>query len=76
MVMRYYIAAYSDPDSGEMDYKKSGDEANLYLRFPEINEIIKRYNIKSLGITFANGDRLRIYGVNKATKGFANESQL
>jgi hypothetical protein len=71
--MRYYIAAISDPGSAEMDYKESGNEADLYLRFPEIIEVIKRYNIKSLGLTFVNGDRLRIYGVNKATTGLTNE---
>ena len=71
--MRYYIAALGDPGSGETDYKESGNEADLYLRFPEIIEVVKRYNVKSLGLTFVNGDRLRIYGVNKATIGLTNE---
>ena len=74
--MRYYIAAYSEPDSEEMDYKESGNERDLYLKFPEINEVIKRYSIKSFGITFASGDRLRIYGVKREMAGIAEESQM
>jgi len=64
--MRYYIAAHHKPDSKEMDYKESGTEADLCLRFPEIKEVINRYNIKSLIMTFENGDRLRIYNINLA----------
>ena len=70
--MRYYIAAYCQPDSEEMVYKESGSGADLHFKFPEIKEVINRYHIKSIGITFKNGDRLRIYGANKARITLAN----
>jgi len=70
--MRYYIANYCEPDTDEMDYKESGNEADLCLRFPEIKAVIQRYKIKSVGITFGNGDRLRIYGAKKTTVALAN----
>lgn len=61
--MRYYIAACCNTDFEEMNYKESGSEADLYVRYPEIKAVINTHEIRSMGITFENGDRLRIYDV-------------
>ena len=70
--MRYYIAARCNTEFEEMNYKESGNEADLYVRYPEIKEVINRHEIRSMGITFDNGDRLRIYDVNKARGNLVN----
>ena len=71
--MRYYIAAYCcNTDLEDMNYRESGNDEDLYIRFPEIRELINRHEIKSIGITFENGDRLRIYDVNRARDGLVN----
>ena len=72
--MRYYIAACIEQDSKAMNYKEIGNEADLGFRFPEINEFIKRYSIKSVGMTFVNGDRLKIYGVKNTGTDMVLES--
>ena len=68
---------YIDPDSIEEYMARRGYAAFLNalqeMAPSEIIEVVKRYNVKSLGLTFVNGDRLRIYGVNKATIGLTNE---
>ena len=70
--MRYYIAACCNTDFEEMNYKESGNEAELFGRYPEIKEVINRHEIRSIGITFENGDRLRIYDVEKSRVKLSN----
>ena len=63
--MKFYIAGYSGVDTDEMNYKKNGGDEDLYLLFPELKEVINRYQIKSIDIKFSNFDRLRIYDICK-----------
>lgn len=74
--MRYYIAAFCSTDFEEMNYKESGNEAELFARYPEIKEVINRNDIRSIGITFENGDRLRVYDVKRDMTFIAKESQM
>jgi hypothetical protein len=48
-----------------MDYKAHGSGNDLYLHFPELKEIIDRYPFKSIDFRLTNGDRFRIYDINK-----------
>jgi hypothetical protein len=63
--MKFYIAGYAGLGSEEMSYKEQGSGNDLYLHFPELREIINRYPFKSIDFRLTNGDRLRIYDINK-----------
>jgi hypothetical protein len=63
--MKYYMASYSGTVSDGMNYKEQGCGNDLYLHFPELREIINRYPFKTIDFRLANGDRLRIYDINK-----------
>ena len=64
--MKFYIAGYSGFDPDDMDYKKLGGDKDLYTLFPELKEVISRYQIKNIDVRFSNGDRLRVYDIRKA----------
>ena len=66
--MKFYIAGYSGFDPDDMDYKKLGGDKDLYTLFPELKEVISRYQIKNIDVRFSNGDRLRVYDIRKASR--------
>ena len=63
--MRFYMASYSGSVSDGMDYKQQGNGKDLYRHFPELKEIINRYSFKTIDFRLKNGDRLRIYDIDK-----------
>ena len=63
--MKYYMANYTGSVSEGMNYKQQGSSNDLYLLFPELKAIINRYSFKAIDIRLTNGDRLRIYDINK-----------
>jgi hypothetical protein len=63
--MKYYMANYTGSVSEGMNYKQQGSGNDLYLLFPELKAIISRYPFKAIDIRLTNGDRLRIYDINK-----------
>ena len=63
--MKFYISGHSGLDTDQMNYKKIGGDEDLYDLFPELKEVINRYQIKSIDIKFSNFDRLRIYDICK-----------
>jgi len=63
--MKYYMANYTGSVSEGMNYKQQGSSNDLYLLFPELKAIISRYPFKAIDIRLTNGDRLRIYDINK-----------
>ena len=65
--MKFYIAGYSGLDPDDMDYKKLGGDKDLYILFPELKDVISRYQIKNIDVRFSNGDRLRVYDIRKAS---------
>ena len=65
--MKFYIAGYSGFEPDDMDYKKLGGDKDLYVLFPELKEVISRYQIKNIDVRFSNGDRLRVYDIRKAS---------
>jgi hypothetical protein len=69
--MKFYIAGHSGIDTDQMNYKKNGGDEDLYLLFPELKEVINRYQIKSIDIKFSNFDRLRIYDICKNSRNLA-----
>jgi hypothetical protein len=69
--MRYYMASYNGSVSDGMNYKEQGSGNGLYLHFPELKEVINRYPFKSIDFRLTNGDRLRVYDINKS-KGLNN----
>ena len=65
--MKFYIAGYNGFDPDDMDYKKLGGDQDLYVLFPELKEVISRYQIKNIDVRFSNGDRLRVYDICKGS---------
>ena len=63
--MKYYMAGYSGSVEDGMIYKEQGSSKNLYRYFPELKTIIDRYPFRSIDFRLTNGDRLRIYDINK-----------
>jgi hypothetical protein len=63
--MKFYMASYNGSVSDGMNYKEQGSGNDLYLHFPELREIINRYPLKTIDFRLTNGDRLRIYDINK-----------
>lgn len=64
--MKFYLASYNGLDSDEMNYKKHGREKDLYQLFPELRHVINSYPFKSMDVRLVNGDRLRIYDIQRA----------
>ena len=65
-VMKFYIASHSGIASEGMRYKEFGGHKDLDSLFPELTSIINRYSFRTIDIRLTNGDRLRIYDINKA----------
>lgn len=63
--MKYYMANYTGSVSEGMNYTEQGSGKDLYLLFPELKALISRYPLKAIDIRLTNGDRLRIYDINK-----------
>ena len=63
--MKYYMASYSGSVADGMNYKERGSGSDLYLHFPELKEIINRYPLKTIDFRLTNGDRLRVYDIDK-----------
>ena len=63
--MKYYMAGYSGSVEDGMTYKEQGSGKNLYRHFPELKTLIDRYPFRSIDFRLTNGDRLRIYDINK-----------
>ncbi len=72
--MKFYIAGYSVFDPDDMDYKKLGGDKDLYTLFPELKEVISRYQIKNIDVRFSNGDRLRVYDIRKASNSYQQDT--
>ena len=66
--MRFYKASYNGSVSEGMSYKEQGSGNDLYLHFPELREIIQRYPFKTIDLRLTNGDRFRIYDINKSRR--------
>lgn len=66
--MKLYVSSYNGSDSDGMNYKKHGRENDLYQLFPELREVINRYPFKIIDFRLANGDRLRIYDIQRANR--------
>ena len=60
------MASYNGSVTDGMDYKAHGSGNDLYSHFPELKEIIDRYPFKSIDFRLTNGDRFRIYDINKS----------
>jgi len=63
--MKYYMASISGPDADRMNYIARGGESDLYRNFPEFEAIVNRYALRSIDVRLVNGDRLRIYEIDK-----------
>ena len=63
--MKFYIASHSGIASDGMSYKEFGGHKDLNSLFPELTKILKRYSFRTVDIRLTNGDRLRIYDINK-----------
>jgi hypothetical protein len=63
--MKYYIAGHSGITSDGMSYKELGGHEDLNSLFPELTKVINHYSFKTIDIRLINGDRLRIYDINK-----------
>jgi len=64
--MKFYMASYSGSDTDGMNYKTHGREKDLYQLFPELREVINRYPFRTIDFRLVNGDRLRIYDIQRA----------
>jgi hypothetical protein len=65
IAMKFYIARHSGFATDGMRYEKLGGDEELNSLFPELKGIIKRYAFRTIDIRLINGDRLRIYDINK-----------
>lgn len=65
IAMKFYIAGHSGITSDGMSYKELGGHEDLNSLFPELTKIINRYSFRTIDIRLINGDRLRIYDINK-----------
>jgi len=63
--MKYYMASYNGSITHGMNYKEHGSEKDLYQLFPELEAIINRFPLRTIDFRLINGDRLRIYDINK-----------
>ena len=71
--MKFYIAKMCEMDSDDMNYTQLGKSTDLYLKFPEFRDVINQHDLRSIDIRFLNGDRLRIYDINKRRPEIMNE---
>ena len=64
--MKFYIASHSGIASDGMSYKEFGSHDDLNFLFPELTKVINRQaSFRTIDIRLINGDRLRIYDINK-----------
>lgn len=64
--MKFYIASHSGIASDGMSYKEFGGHDDLNSLFPELARAIHCHaSFRSIDIRLTNGDRLRIYDINK-----------
>ena len=63
--MKYYMASYNGSITNGMNYKEHGSEKDIYQLFPELEAIINRFPLRTIDFRLINGDRLRIYDINK-----------
>lgn len=63
--MKFYIASHSGIATDGMSYKELGGHEDLNSLFPDLTQIINRYPFRTMDIRLTNGDRLRIYDINK-----------
>jgi hypothetical protein len=64
--MKFYIASHSGIASDGMSYKEFGGHDDLNSLFPELTKVINRHaSFRTMDIRLINGDRLRIYDINK-----------
>lgn len=64
--MKFYIASHSGIVSDGMSYKEFGDHDDLSSLLPELTKVIYRHaSFRTIDIRLINGDRLRIYDINK-----------
>ena len=67
--MKYYIAGHSGITSDGMSYKELGGHEDLNSLFPELTKAINRHaSFRTIDIRLKNGDRLRIYDINKTER--------
>ena len=67
--MKFYIASHSGIASDGMSYKESGGHADLNLLFPELAKVVNCHaSFRTIDIRLKNGDRLRIYNINKTER--------
>ncbi len=66
IAMKFYIASHSGIASDGMSYKEFGGHEDLNSLFPELTKVINRHaSFRTIDIRLINGDRLRIYDINK-----------
>ena len=64
--MKFYIASHSGIATDDMSYKEFGGQEGLNSLFPELAKAIHCHaSFGSVDIRLTNGDRLRIYDINK-----------
>ena len=64
--MKFYIARHSGIASDGMSYKEFGGHEDLNSLFPELTKVINHHaSFRTIDIRLINGDRLRIYDINK-----------
>jgi hypothetical protein len=63
--MKFYIASHSGIASDGMSYKEFGGHEDLNSLFPELTKIINHQSFRTIDIRLINGDRIRIYDINK-----------
>ena len=66
--MKFYIASHSGIASDGMSYSELGSHEDLNSLFPELTKVINRYDFRTIDIRLINGDRLRIYDINKSRR--------
>lgn len=66
--MKFYIASHSGIASDGMSYNELGGHEDLNSLFPDLTQIINRYPFRTMDIRLTNGDRLRIYDINKTRR--------
>jgi hypothetical protein len=66
IAMKFYIASHSGIASDGMSYKELGGHEDLNSLFPELAKVINcDASFRTMDIRLINGDRLRIYDINK-----------
>jgi hypothetical protein len=68
IAMKFYIASHSGIASDGMSYKEFGGHEDLNSLFPELTKIINHQSFRTIDIRLINGDRLKIYDINKTVR--------